>query len=85
MASGEEGNEEAMEMDQARADAAKEEKAAQNTMPIPMGPDTEDRTALCMTSLATSHPAAPGWLNLERHLHCTTGVSSCGIRVPLSP
>ena len=72
MASGEEGKEEVMEMDQARADAAKEEKATQNRMPIPMGPDTEDHTALCMTSLATSHPAAPGWLNLERHLHCTT-------------
>ena len=39
MASGEEGQGEVMEMDQARADAAKEEAAAQNTMPIPMGPD----------------------------------------------
>lgn len=39
MASGEEGQGEVMEMDQARADAAKEEEAAQNTMPIPMGPD----------------------------------------------
>lgn len=44
MASGEEGKEEVMEMDQARADTAKEEKAAQNMMPIPM--DLIQRTTL---------------------------------------
>ena len=50
MASGEEGKEEVMEMDQARTDAAKEEKATQNRMPIPMGPDTEALLGLGLMS-----------------------------------
>lgn len=53
--------------DQAGANAVKEEEAAQNMMPMPTGPDTKDDNWPC---LVTCYPAAPGWLDLERHLHC---------------